>query len=355
LVNAILAREEKMTIAEQTRPVQADITPWEFVSRVAHQHTISRELTHKRRLENVYVTSLSPMGAQSPSVTPSEFLFGAFVPQSNVYINDMRSHANDVVLSVVEIGRQIGIALSHEYLGVRPKQAFVLDRMVFEALPALHKQDWHASETLWGQVRISQQVHNAEGELSSTLADGAFYAQDRCVCTQSSQWSILPRERYQRLREIARNRNARRPGQMGEPVPLGPGFTVSLDSTARQPVLAPTLWVSSSGNRFVATLLVDRRNLFFFDHDNDHVPGMLVLEGMRSMALDIVGKFTPTERGPASLARIEVSFKTFAELDAPVQLVATVRTPPSEGQPMALHVEARQLDRVFASGDFVAA
>jgi 2-oxo-3-(phosphooxy)propyl 3-oxoalkanoate synthase len=338
-----------MNINTHTRPVEPP-APWEFVARVAHQHTISRELAHKRRLENVYVTSLSPRNTSG-----AEFLFGAFVPQSNAYINDMRTHPHDVTLSIVEIGRQIGIALSHEYLGVQPQHAFVLDHMVFEACAPLHSQDWRAHETLWGHVNISQQVRNTEGALSSAQADGAFYAQDRLMCTQASRWSIVPRERYLRLREIARSRNTRRPGQATDTVPLGPGFQVSLDSTARQPVLQPGLWVSSSGTRFVATLHVDASNLFFFDHDNDHVPGMLVLEGMRSMAQDILGKFTPADAGPAALARIEVAFKNFAELTAPVQLVASIVQAPTATTPMALHIEARQLDRCFATGDFVAA
>jgi hypothetical protein len=339
-----------MNAVTDARPIAATPAPWDPLSHVAHRHTISRELAHKRRLENVYVTSLSPAARQD------EFLFGAFVPQSNVYINGMRTHANDVTLSIVEIGRQIGIALSHEYLNVGSHSAFVLDRMVFETMPALHTQDWRAQETVWGHATISQQVHNAAGELTSAQADGAIHAQERCICTQSSQWSILPRDRYQRLREIARTRFLRHPGAKTDVAPLGPGFMVSLDTTTQQPVLEPGLFVASSGNRFVATLHVDRQNLFFFDHDNDHVPGMLVLEGMRAMAVDIVGKFRGAAQAAQLLRRIEVSFKNFAELDAPVQLVATLCNVQASkvGGPLSLHIEARQLDRCFATGDFLA-
>lgn len=334
-------------VAPARAPHTTNPPRWEMVSRVAHQHTIARDLAHKRRLENVYVTSLSQASAHG------EFLFGAFVPQSNVYINDMRAHPGDVTLSIVEIGRQIGIALSHEFLAVQPRNAFVLDRMVFEALPALDQQNWRANETLWGHATISQQTYSADGELAGAQADGAFHVLDDCVCTQSSSWSIIPRERYQRLREISRARNARRVGQ-GEPVSFGPGFQVSIDTRLRQPVLEPVLWVSSSGTRFTATLRVDPQNLFFFDHDNDHVPGMLVLEGMRAMALDIVGKFRHAGSPPPSLRRIEVAFKNFAELDAPVHLVATITAPQGSG-PLGVRIEAQQLDRVFAVGDFLSA
>jgi hypothetical protein len=338
-----------MNAAALQRPASAGAPAWDLAPQVNHQNTIPRKLAHKRRLENVYVTSLSQVSARS------EFLFGAFVPQSNAYINDMRVHAGDVALSIIEIGRQIGIALSHEFLGVKPQQTFVLDTMVFEALPAMHTHDWRAHDQLWGQATIDQQVHGGDGELSSARAEGRIQAGSDCVCMQSSNWSILPKERYQRLREISRARNERRMSEATDTESLGPGFLVSLDAQLRQPVLAPGLWVSSNASRFVATLHVDRRNLFFFDHDNDHVPGMLVLEGMRSMALDIVGKFSPRAAAPVALRRIEVAFKNFAELDAPVQLVATLDPHRDEGTPLALHVEARQLGRSFATGDFIAA
>lgn len=338
-----------MNAAAVEAPARAIAPTWDVAPQVNHQNTIPRNLAHKRRLENVYVTSLCPSGPNS------EFVFGAFVPQSNAYINDMRAYPGDVALSIIEIGRQIGIALSHEYLGVKPQQTFVLDTMVFEALPALHAHDWLANDKLWGQATIDQQVHNEQGELSSARAQGRIHAGDDCVCAQSSNWSILPRDRYQRLREIARARNVRRMSEATDTVPLGPGFLVSLDAQLRRPVLEPGLWVSSNACRFVATLHVDQRNLFFFDHDNDHVPGMLVLEGMRSMALDIVGKFSSHTPGPAVLRRIEVAFKNFAELDAPVQLVASLDPHRSDSEPLSLHVEARQLGRVFATGDFIAA
>jgi len=338
-----------MNAAAVERALPAGAPAWDRAPRVDHQNTIPRKLAHKRRLENVYVTSLCETDARN------QFLFGAFVPQSNAYINDMRLHAGDATLSIIEIGRQIGIALSHEYLGVAPQQTFVLDTMVFEALPALHTHDWLANDKLWGQALIDQQVHNPEGELSSARATGQIWAGTECVCAQSSNWSILPRDRYQRLREISRSRNVRRMSEATDTAPLGPGFWVSLDAQLRSGVLESGLWVSSNASRFVATLHVDQRNLFFFDHDNDHVPGMLVLEGMRSMALDIVGKFSPRSTGPAALRSIEVAFKNFAELDAPVQLVATLDPHRSSDAPLALHVEACQLGRAFATGDFIAA
>lgn len=72
--------------------------------------TISRDLTHKRLIENVYVTSMY-------RATERKFLCGAYLPHANTYLNNMKFHASDVMLKIVEIGRQIGTAVCHEFMG----------------------------------------------------------------------------------------------------------------------------------------------------------------------------------------------------------------------------------------------
>lgn len=325
----------------------------EALAKVAHRHTISRELAHKRRLENVYVTSLCQQ-------SDSEFLFGAFVPQSNAYINDMRTHANDVTLSLIEIGRQIGIALSHEYLGVGQHNAFVLDHVEYQAFAPLQKIDWRARETLWGQVLISNRRYAESGELISAQADGAFFSGDQCVARQSSSWTICPKERYQRLRELSRSRAARRPASSAagaQPdASFTGGFKVGLHTALRRPVLEDVLWANREHSGFSATLHVERDNLFFFDHENDHVPGMLLLEGMRRLALDIAGRYAQRGDAEPALGHMQLAFQNFAELDSPVHLEAT-QSDPTETDALAgrlgeIRIQARQNGRAVASGRF---
>jgi hypothetical protein len=340
----------RLEISEMVRRALSNMPDADAIAKVAHRHTISRELAHKRRLENVYVTSLCEQ-------SEGEFLFGAFVPQSNAYINDMRTHANDVTLSLVEIGRQIGIALSHEFLGVGHGNAFVLDQVEYQAFAHLQEVDWRANETLWGHLLISNRRYSAEGELVSAQADGAFFSGDQCVARQSSAWTICPKDRYVRLREIARNRAQRRtPAADDAALPFAGGFKVGLHTALRRPVLDEVLWANREHDSFSATLHVERENLFFFDHENDHVPGMLLLEGMRRLALDIAGRYAHHGDAEPAIGQMQLEFKNFAELDSPVQLLATQAEHGLDAAPPgAIHIEARQFGRVVASGSFAVA
>ncbi|AKJ29754.1 AfsA-related hotdog domain-containing protein [Caldimonas brevitalea] len=322
---------------------------WGRIQNSAHQRTIARELAHKRQLESVYVTSLHQL-------SDSEFLIGAFVPQSNQYINDMRLGPQDVTLSLVEIGRQIGIAVSHEFLGVPHGHAFILDDMRFEPMPAWHSIDWRTAERLWVHMTVRDCKLGAEHELVSVRAEGTFYVGEQCVCRQSSGWTVQPQHRYLRLRELARLRHVRRPPvPQGDEPPLAGGFRVRAHASAARAVIEDTLWVSRTDHSFVGTLRVERDNRFFFDHQNDHVPGLLVLEGMRRLALDVASRYRRYD-GEALLREMEVDFTSFAELDCPVYLTARPAGQPDVmGPPERLHVEARQGERLVASSRFLMA
>lgn len=76
----------------------------------------------------------------------------------------------------------------------------------------------------------------------------------------------------------------------------------------RQPVRKPDGSAS-------ATLLVDESHTYFFDHDLDHVPGILMVEGV----LQLVESLIPNRNFVCAL---ELSFKRFCEKDAPVLLTA---------------------------------
>lgn len=321
-----------------------------LLSRVVHQHTIARNLTHKRRLENVFLTSLSRL-------SDHEFLVGAYVPQSNGFINAMRSDANDVTLSVIEIGRQIGLALSHQYLGVGQDQVFVLEHMEFESFPTQHELDWRGHDAVWAHARITDCRYLKDGQLSQVQAHGLFYVGEQRIARQSSTWGICSAERYARLREILRSRACRQDqpsrdadlsGHAASPQAIE--LPLQFEARVQRPVRRDELWLSQNGVQFIATLQVDRSNLFFFDHENDHVPGMLILEGMRRLALDIGERARAALPEQPPLQTMQVAFQHFAELDAPVVLVANVETQASAPkEPIMIAIEAHQYGRVLAS------
>ena len=313
--------------------------------KVDFMRTVSRHLTHKRRIENVYLTSLSQRGE-------ADFVIGAYVPQANLFLNEMKSHPGDVTLTIAEIGRQAGMAVCHEYLGVGHANAFILNSSGLELLPALHAVDWSDDDTLVINVSVKETAHDEDGALRSIGATEEFYANGVLVCRQFNDWAIQPVERYRRLRELSRAKSRR--GGQAMPEKIG-GLKIQSNPQAKRSVLAENYWVAQGGASFVGILEVDQSNLFFFDHANDHVPGMLILEGMREMAVDLASRFGWPEGRSPRIQTIELSFKSFAELDSPVSLVAQLSGIPENGEPLSIHLEVRQAGKVLGDGSFIIA
>lgn len=331
--------------SENYRDVAAGFAPTPAIkSRIAYQHTVARELTHKRYLENVYITSLERLDSQ-------EFLAGAYIPRANAFLNAMRGDSNDVTIPIIEIGRQLGMAIAHKFLGVGYGNAFILSDLQFEFCALENTIDWRRNETVLAHSVQTDLERQANGEVSQIGGDISFYADDQCVFRQTSNCAIQDRARYTKLRDIMRTRyeRSRRLNNKAS-YPPSIGFKAALCTKCS--ALDDTLWIDSGINSFIATLQVDHNNLFFFDHDNDHIPGMLILEGMRQLAVDICTRFGHAH--VAQIAQINIDFSTFAELDSPLYLVATVtRKPTDPGALAQISIEARQLDKVASKGVFI--
>ncbi len=331
-----------------------------FKPEIDFMHTISRDLTHKRRLENVYVTSTSQL-------SPTEFAAGAFIPQANEHLNGMRGWRNDVTLTVIEIGRQLGIAICHEYMGVARANVFVLNTMKMETFPAFHSTDWTEEDMLTARFAVDNQVFRIDGSLSGVHASGDFFVGEGKVCHITSDWMIQPIrataslsnpliDSGKRLREISRVRNMRN-SESWRGLPAFDGFRIQPIFPARNSVLDDALWVGGNGNKFATALLVDMDNMFFFDHENDHVPGMLILEGMRELAIDVALRLPRTGSDQPQINRVDVGFKNFAELHHSVELLAEVEDKAdSDGnKELYIRVEARQFGKIVSEGRFIVA
>jgi hypothetical protein len=308
--------------------------------------TISRELTHKRRIENVYVTSIDQQ-------SDTQFVCGAYLPQANVYLNEMRAGPNDVTLTIIEIARQMGIAVCHKHLGVDHNNIFILNTMRFEELPAFGEVDWSDVHSLHASFTVTNQVRRADGMLSVVHATSDFFIGEAAVCRLYSDWSIQSKESGKRLREISRVRNLRAAANYDDKPPPFQGFRIMPVCPVKRSLLNHNLWVSQSGKRFAATIEVDMGNLFFFDHENDHVPGMLLVEGMRELAMDLGMRFARANKSMPQIQQLDNSFTNYAELDHPVVLVADVEEKLDESQPLQIAITVTQFGKAIAEGRFI--
>lgn len=302
--------------------------------------TISRNLTHKRLIENVYVTSMY-------RASDRRFLCGAYLPHANTYLNNMKFHSGDVMLKIVEIGRQIGTAVCHEFMGVGQNSAFILNDVFMETLPAWQETDWASHDALVSQLSVTRCDYGRDGQLRSIRADAVNQVGGRAVCRGYSEWSIQPVERYRRMRDIARSKYLRHVESREEGGIPRDSIRISSRSPLKGSVLNDDLWIRGNGRTFMATLKVDQHNRFFFDHPNDHVPGMLMFEGMRQLALDVAGRLRREGEALPRITEVAVGFACFAELDHSVEIAAHLLESETEisSRSFRMRLEARQMGK----------
>lgn len=307
-------------------------------------HPVERRLVHKRREENVLLSSLA-------RVDDAEFLVGVSIPHDNRSLNGLRAGPSDLLIPIVEAGRQGGIALCHAYMGVEPGHAFILNSMQLDILAPYHDLDPRGQTQAKGF--FSDAKYTPAGALRSVRAEGQFMVDGIHVCNQSSDWTIQPSDRYARLREVARVRAKRASAADGvAPHEDGALQTLRLESSFATPVLAETLSVHDHGRVYEGTLLVDQDNPFFFDHPNDHVPGMLVLQGLRELGTFIAARHRLDGDHGLRFTRMQLSCSSFAELDQRVAIVGQPRRIVGKAGQTELHVdlEARQGRNIAATG-----
>lgn len=113
-------------------------------------------------------------------------------------------------------------------------------------------------------------------------------------------------------------------------------------TVSRRPVNQVIDSVTSSFSQYNARLLVNEEHIFFFDHPLDHVPGILLMEGIFQLA-DVV--FT-SKRYFASgagyyIQSLKIKFVKFCEKDQPV-MVKLKTEPPGTGGGFDLFAEVEQ-------------
>jgi hypothetical protein len=91
---------------------------------------------------------------------------------------------------------------------------------------------------------------------------------------------------------------------------------------ARRPENVVLARVVGHADRFAAELVVDESHSYFFDHPLDHVPGILLLEGIVQLAEKADAEVSVT----AYVRRIDVRFRRFCEKDSSARIDMTRKT-----------------------------
>ncbi|MER7767972.1 ScbA/BarX family gamma-butyrolactone biosynthesis protein [Kitasatospora sp. NPDC096140] len=286
-----------------------------------HDRTVSRHLVHRSSVSEVLLTGWQATG-------PYDFLLGAQWPRLHGFYRLPGDRYHDPVL-MAETVRQAGLLIGHAGFGVPRGHHFVMEDLSYalgeSGLPGLAVGAGPASLML---AVGCEDVRMRHGQLASLRVHAEITRDGRPIGRGSGQLRVLSPGSYARLRGPGRHAVAPRP-----PAPTAPELVGRAQpaDVVLSPTLRPDTWL----------LRADAAHPVLFDHELDHVPGMLVLEAARQAAQRL--------RHPEPVVPVELvtSFDHYIELDRPC-FVRAVPEPAADGRRLPVRVQLVQDGRTAA-------
>jgi 2-oxo-3-(phosphooxy)propyl 3-oxoalkanoate synthase len=287
--------------------------------------TVPKEYVHRACVAEVFLTGCTADKEQNFSLT------GQW-PRAHTLFNSTDGSGHDP-LQVAETFRQTGMFLAHAELGVPLSHRFVMwdlsytthpENMTIALTPTDFRLEARCTEITWrrgaaGSLRLDLSIHR----------DGALVAHG------AGSFSTMPRAVYDRLRANREPRPDPAFSISGSRSPLAP------PAVGRTSVRDVVLSATDTPGRWLLT--PDLTHPIFFDHADDHFPGMVLLEGARQAAS---AALAPKRLRPTNAS---TRFFRYAELDRPCRVEATRISPESAGI-MTVEVTGRQDEEtVFVS------
>jgi hypothetical protein len=272
-----------------------EVVSW--CDRLSFSTTVARQLVHRCAVSEVLLTDWCQRGV-------NVFVCAAQWSRSHSFYR-IRQGRHDPLL-LAETIRQVGLLLCHEAYQMPPEYRFLMERMFYDAdFDGL--KDGGAPAEIVLVVRVHPSARRSTPSARALCVEVEFL-RGKAVIGRGTGWvRCLAPSLYQRIRSP---RCACAAGR-DQPPPVPPAQVGLLE--AEDVVIGhcryPGEW----------PLRIRTDHPVLFDHPLDHVPGMLVLEGMRQASRVILGW------PQAALTTCDITFSRFIDLDAPSLVRVSVR------------------------------
>ncbi|WP_328348317.1 ScbA/BarX family gamma-butyrolactone biosynthesis protein [Streptomyces violaceus] len=275
------------------------------------EHTVAKALVHRRALSEVFLTD-------STAVDDSHFVAGAQLPPSHAYYTDHTTWSAVDPLFLLECCRQAETHAVHAHFGAPDGTKFVLQQWSME-LPGLA-----ALEPAHGpaEVTIAVTTHDAQwvgGSLRGLRYRMAITVSGRPVGEVTMRVKYVADSVYGMLR--GRRDGGGTPTSESYQRPATEGLVQPGRVGRERPENVVLLDPVTDGRQVRARLLVAGGHPSLFDHAQDHVPGMVLMEAGRQTALLTAEELYGAPAAAWSVTGIEASFDAYAELDEPLTVV----------------------------------
>jgi 2-oxo-3-(phosphooxy)propyl 3-oxoalkanoate synthase len=284
---------------------------------------VSRTLVHKAADREVLLSAAQPL---------AEDRFAVWVrwPHDHLLHGRGADGARDSLI-VVETMRQAGIYLSHRFHDVPMDHAFVLHSFEFQLSAPIRDLGNGADVVL----DITVQREPGRPDRFRLTSDADILVGGRSVGRAAMRWDALAPRQYAVVRHRCAG-VASLADFTAPPVAASPPAPAAVGRDRSDAVVLADCPEQSGGWR----LLLDTGHPALFDHESDHVPGMVIVEAFRQAVLVEAAKDTPEGWG---IRAMHTTFASFGELDQPVTVSAE---PLGEGTFLAT---ARQGERALAT------
>ncbi|MFD3537574.1 ScbA/BarX family gamma-butyrolactone biosynthesis protein [Streptomyces sp. NPDC058664] len=271
-------------------------------------------MNQNRREKKTYVPGEFVHRADPADIFPTgwtrlqenRFSVSAHWPASHPFFSPVAGDRHDPFL-VAETIRQATMLVAHADLGVPVDDQFVMWDLHYDADPEALTVDGLPSEIVVDVLFPELDTRRGKPRNLSTAV--RLTRGGRLLATGGGLAACTSAPAYRRLR-------GERMAVLGRPVPLIQGVAPHLVGRRR-----PQDVVLGPGPRAGTwQLRINTGHTTLFRRQNDHVPGMLLLEAARQAATATVGGggFLPTA--------MDISFERYAELDSPCWIEAEAET-----------------------------
>lgn len=282
--------------------------------RLETRSTLPRELVRKDGVDSVFLTDIV-------QVDESTFDCAGQVPRAHSLLNDTlppRYDFHDLSL-LTEVGRQAVLAALHGPLGVPRSKKFVFTKLTTESIDPEPNGPMLFPVPL--EVRVEMGINREGSEIRSVRPRLTWRMDGRVRARTGGVTQVYDRPAYDTMRHAVA-RNGSRDGMPPVADPVDPA-EVGRRNPANVFVGEPVL----DDGQYRAPLLVDETNPFFFDHPDEHIPGTMLVEGLRQLAILAACRRHGHDPSRTLVVTSRATFVRFAELDVPTWCCARVDEP----------------------------
>lgn len=332
-----------------------------------YTRTVDRLLVHRDALGEVFLTDLR-------AIDDVSYAAAAQLPRSHAYYGDhlLRPSCHDPLL-ILEACRQAALAGAHRFFAVPGDNKFILTHL------RLRLDHPHLTYVGTSPSRLSLRIRIASRKEREERVTGLdyeidLYADGSLIGTAAIGLRFKNPNGYLTLRLNNRDGMAL-PSSASYPAAT-PGAPLAPHLAGRaNPDNVVLLDAVVIGDSAQALLRIPAHHASLFDHPQDHLPGMVIAEGARQLALFAALDIRGLAPSKTLITELDVRFTRFGELEDDTVLSATVPRLAVAGAEeitdytlggalgarggtdtrLPVHVEATQKGEVLCSFDLVLA